>query len=472
MTRRRGTGPISVVMVEGFFSRLSFGLLSFSLPLYAHHLGMSLSAIGVLLSVNMAVAVALKPAMGWVVDRYGVRFSYIAACLLRSGVLLTLIFVTTPVGLFTARAMHGVSIALRDPASGSVLAVIGGKKAVAQRFAWYQSAKTVAGSVGQFLAGLLISALAQNYQVVFAIAAALSLLPLLAVILGLRGTDLAELTPESRRRLRPLGPRLPHRMRLGRWLTRPRTTLRARLVTALMGPPMRVRFGQWLARERPTAAQRLGAWLLHRSARAETRTDQVAGEPVRFSRVAPFAGLGFMITGTAYMMSNLLPVLVVEHLGLTAVAAGSLYLMTAIISLSGPVWGWVADRVSLQLVLGVRAVGNVFSSLVWLLIPSYAGLVAGKAFDDVGKAAFRPAWGSMTAQVANLEPRRRGRTLSWLSSAEDAGEMVGPVAAGLIWGTFGLPALLLTRAGLGVITEIYALILARRSRLRSNPDQG
>ena len=43
------------IVIEAIFSRFSFGVISFALPLYAHHLGLSLTAIGVLMSVNLSV---------------------------------------------------------------------------------------------------------------------------------------------------------------------------------------------------------------------------------------------------------------------------------------------------------------------------------------------------------------------------------------------------------------------------------
>lgn len=384
-------GPLSVVVAEGFFSRLSFGMLSFTLPLYAHHLGISIAMIGVLLSSNMVVAMLLKPAMGAVIDRLGVRWAYYVACGLRTCVLIALVFAVTPWALFASRGLHGVSIALRDPASSSVLAALGGKKAVAQRFAWYQTAKTIAGSVGQFSAGVLISVLVGDYAAVLAIAAGLSLIPLVVVIVGLRGSLIAGLrVPQPEKKL----------------------PMPAELKAALV----------------------------------------------------PYAGLGFLMTGTAYLMANLLPILAVEYMGLSAAAAGSLYLVTAAIALSGPLWGWIADRVSLRLVLGVRAFGNIVSSLVWVVFPSYPGLMVGKAVDDVGKAAFRPAWGALMAQVSAIDPVRRSRTLAWMGSAEDAGEVAGPVVAGLVWSTFGLPALLIGRAVLAAMTEIYAIWIGRRLR--------
>ena len=71
------------IVGEGFLSRLSFGLVSFALPLYALHLGMSLPEIAFLDSINVIVALALKPLAGWVADRFGLKRSFTIAVSLR-----------------------------------------------------------------------------------------------------------------------------------------------------------------------------------------------------------------------------------------------------------------------------------------------------------------------------------------------------------------------------------------------------
>lgn len=381
--------PMRVVVFEGFLSRLAFGIISFALPLCAHRMGMSLGMIGMLLSTNTAVAVLLKPALGMVIDRIGVRTSYVVAVALRTCVVLSLVFATTPAHLFLARGLHGVAIALRDPSSSTVLAALGGKKAVARRFAWFQTAKTVAGSAGGFTSGMLLTALGGDFRLTFAVSAVLSGLPMVLVLLGLRGPKVTGLVRKRDAKRQPM----------------------------------------------PAELRRM---------------------------LLPYALLGAMMNGTAYLMSNLLPVLAVGYMGLSEAAASSLYVFAAAVSLSGPLWGWVADRVSLKLVLGVRAIGNIISSLVWLLFPSYPGLVAGKVADDIGKAAFRPAWGSVMARVAELDPARRSQTLAVMSTVEDLGELGAPVLAGAIWSALGLPVLLLIRFGAGVVTEGYSWWLSRR----------
>jgi MFS family permease len=113
--------------------------------------------------------------------------------------------------------------------------------------------------------------------------------------------------------------------------------------------------------------------------------------------------------------------------------AALVYLLGPAAALTGPLWGWLADRVSRPLVLSVRGFANGTSSLVYLVAPNPAGVWTGKALDDVGKAAFRPAWGSLMADVANRDPRTRARAMGYLTAGEDAGTIVGPIAAGLLW---------------------------------------
>src|SRR2546430_11595559 len=88
--KRRVSSSLIAIVAEGLFSRLSFGLISFSLPLYARHLGLSLTEVGILAAMNSAVAVALKPLLGWAADRFGLKRTYLAAISLRSLVSLLL----------------------------------------------------------------------------------------------------------------------------------------------------------------------------------------------------------------------------------------------------------------------------------------------------------------------------------------------------------------------------------------------
>jgi MFS family permease len=393
---------MAAIVAEGFLSRLSFGIVSFALPLYAfRELGLGLAALGVLVSLNLVVALALKPAMGALADRIGLKRSFTASIGLRSVVSLLLVFAALPWQLFAIRTIHGVSIALRDPSVFVLIADHGGKKAIASAFAWYQTAKSVAGALGKGMGGVLLGLTASNFSLVFLIAFVLSALPILVVL---------------------------------RYVREPRQDGQAASEAAAAAA------AQPIARASPERES------------AQERSSKPA--------VLPFMGFGFLVSSTAYMLANLFPVFAVEYAGLTAGQAGIIYMIAASLTLTGPFFGWLSDNVSRRLVLSVRSAANVASSVIYFAAPSFAGLTAGRALDDMGKAAFRPAWGAMMAEVANLDRRRRARTMGAMSSGEDAGEIAGPILAGLLWSAWGVPVLLGVRIALAVVTELYSIVLS------------
>jgi MFS family permease len=392
------------IVAEGFLSRLSFGLISFALPLYAYQrFGLGLTEIGLLLSLNLVVAIALKPFMGALADRIGMKPSFQAAIALRSAVSLLLAVATLPWQLFAIRGVHGVSISLRDPAANVLLAEVGGKRAVASAFAGYQTAKSVAGAVGKASAGILLTLTASNFSLLFLIAFALSALPVVVVARFVRELPSGAAPPYEEAESADVEPE------------------EGRVVDARAPHP----------------------------------------SPGPAPAVLPFAGLGFLISGTAYMLANLFPIFAVEYAGLNEAQTGLIYLVSIVAMLCGPLFGWLSDNVSRRLVLSFRGAANVVSSVVYLVAPNFAGMAGGRAVDDLGKAAFRPAWGALMAHVSEFDKRRRARTMGSLSAGEDAGEVAGPILAGFLWSTWGVPALLGVRIALAVVTEIYAIALGR-----------
>ncbi|HYF25857.1 MAG TPA: MFS transporter, partial [Baekduia sp.] len=370
----RADRTLLAFVAEGFFSRLSFGILTFVVPLYALQQGMDLATIGLFLSVNVVVSIALKPVMGALADRAGYRRSLIAAILLRSGVTLVFAFAATPAALFAARALHGVSIALRDPALGALLAEHGGKKKVAQSFAWWQTAKSLAGNGSKIAGGLLLAATGGDFQLVFLAAFALSLVPLHVVVRHVRET-----------------------------------------------PPYRS-----VVRPAPAAVVE--------APRTQERLER--------SAIASFAGLGLMISLTAYMVGPMFPIIMVAYAGVSLDQAGLIYGLSGLVALTAPGFGWLADNVSNKLVLSLRSAANIGSSALYIVAPNLAGVAAGRVVDDLGKAAFKPAWGKLMADVSALDKRRRARLMGYMSSGEDAGEALGPILAGLLMSIWTIPVML------------------------------
>src|SRR5437899_9604249 len=152
------------------------------------------------------------------------------------------------------------------------------------------------------------------------------------------------------------------------------------------------------------------------------------------------------------MLNGLFPVLATEYAGLSNAQAGVVYAVSTLVTIfSGPIFGWLSDNVSRKLVLMVRGVANTFSSILYVVAPTFAGIGVAKTVDDMGKAAFRPAWGALMAQISSFDKRNRARTMSWMSMGEDAGGLVAPILAGVLWGNGGITALMGSRVLLAIV---------------------
>lgn len=390
------------ITAEGLLSRLSFGVIGFALPLYARHLGLSFTQIGILVSLNSAVALLFKPLLGWAGDRFGLKRTFLTSIALRILVSFLLVLATGPLALFVIRGLYGVSMALRDPSANGLIAGNGGRKSVASAFAWYQTGRQIAGSVSKALAGVLLAATASNYPLVFFLAFVLSVMPIVIVALFVTEPDDAgSLAPE---------------------------------------------------RDRPSPAQTPAVVVRQKTS------------------VLPFVGFGFLVAGTAEMLSGLFPVIATEYAHLSKAQAGIIYTVSTLAAIcSGPVFGWLADKVSGKLVLLVRSVANILSSVLYLIMPTYTGIALARTTDDVGKAAFRPAWGALMARISATDKNHRARIMSWLSMGEDAGGVAAPVLAGLLWSVWGIAALMTARIALAIVTEIYAFSIERGALTGNRP---
>lgn len=373
---------------EGFLSRLSFGIVSFALPLYAHRIGMSMTAIGFLLGINAVAEVSLKPFMSRFADRFGFKSSLTLAIAARSVLALLLAFAGTPWQLYAIRLLHGMIESLRDPAINSMLAERGGEKSVASAFSWYWTARYTASAAGKTAAGLLLAWTVSNYKFVFLCAFALSVLPFYVVLRytkeqsRLNPPEKSVFEPES---VRPILPKVP---------------------------------------------------------------------------ILTFAGFGFLITSTSAMLNSLFPLLATQYAHLTEAQTGLIFgVSTTLMLVSGPLFGWLSDNVSRKFVLLIRSASNILSSLLYLIFPVLAGVAVGKVIDDIGKAAFRPAWGALMAKISGADRSHRAQTIGTMTIGENLGETIGPVLGGFLWGTYGVAVLLISRAVLALSAELYAIFI-------------
>jgi MFS family permease len=175
-----------------------------------------------------------------------------------------------------------------------------------------------------------------------------------------------------------------------------------------------------------------------------------------------YACFGLMVAGSAEMMQGLFPVIATQYAGLSEGEAGLAVSAAAVASLlAGPVFGWVSDHVSRKLALGARSVANTFSSLAYIFLPSFGGFVLAYAVDNSGKAAFRPTWGAILADLSEADPRNRASLMAFVDSSYTVGEVVAPLIAGLLIGTLGIPAMLGARVVLAIATEVHAIVVIK-----------
>lgn len=398
------------LLAEGFLTRLSSGVIGFALPLFAYRkLGLSLAESGALLAMNVAAEQLFKPLMGWTADRIGLKRAYTLAIAGRSLAALAYALSGSAWQVYSARFLHGVAESLREPSVNALIAENAKAKSVASTFAWYNTAKQTASAIGKTASGFLLAMMADNFSAVFLLAFALSILPIIVV---------------------------------ARYVREPHPA------------------GSTTGDTGSTGKNKNGL---------ETLPGDSNPAPVGVS-IFSFAMLGFLISCTAQMIANLFPVLATEYAHLTEAQTGLIYAVTvAVVIVAGPAFGWFADNVSRKLALTVRGLANTISSALFFFTPTFPGLAAGSVIDAAGKAAFRPAWGSLMARVSGFDRKRRAQVIGHLSMGEGLGEMLGPILGGFLWQTWGLGVMLGARVVLAVIGEIYALRIGRIDKAESHP---
>lgn len=375
------------VMLEGFFTRLGFGVVTFALPLYALSLGLSLGEIGLVAGAKALVQPAVKPLVGAAVDRYGVRRGYLAAVLLRLVASAVLLWAHSTVWLLAVRLLQGAASAARDPVSITVIAGAD-RGRLARTFSAAIAARDLGNVSAGLVAGVVLAATGGSFTTLWLLVCLLALAP---VVIVWRWVPDEPSAPERRAPL-PAGP------------------------------------------------------------------GRVLGD----ASLRAIAALGLVAGTTAHMTHALFQVFASEVAGLGPGEIGLIYsLSVGSLLVLGPLAGWAGDRLGLGLLAGARGACNAASSAVYLALPAFAGVLAGRLIDDAGKAAFRPTWGALVAGAAARAGERRGRVAAALDASLSLGEALGPLIGGLLWDAWGVVAFFGARALLGVSAE---LVLGRRLR--------
>jgi MFS family permease len=384
---------IAAIVLEGFLTRLGFGMIGFALPLYALSIGMSIAEVGFLYALRSIVTLVIKPVMGEFADRLGRKRILVGAVFLRCLVGFLFIFATLPWQLFVIRGLHGAMTAARDPSAMALIAEHGNSNRMASTYALYVTGRDLGRSLGYGLSGLLIVVL--SYQWVFFIAFLMSCAALFTVI---------------------------------RYVREQRDDIEA--VDATESLPS---------------------------------GEGVDNESLPVKKYVGYAGFGMAVAMTSEMMRGLFPVIAMQYANLTIAEAGLIASSASIVILfAGPIFGWLSDNGNRTLVLSIRTIANGCSSLLYICIPNFPGFFAGRLLDDTGKAAFRPAWGAVLAELTAGEKSKRARTMAIMDTSVTMGEIVGPILAGVLIGGYGVPAMLMVRIGFALLTEIQAFAIFRK----------
>jgi MFS family permease len=151
----------------------------------------------------------------------------------------------------------------------------------------------------------------------------------------------------------------------------------------------------------------------------------------------------------------LLPLLVTEHLGLSAANAGTaLFLLGIFTGLLLVPGGVAADRLGRRRVMVVGALISTAGFAAYVVAGSFAAIIAGTALRALGMAM---VWPATTAWISEAAPHRRHALVMGLyGEFENFGVTLGPIIGGVVWAAFGLQAAFITYAIASLATAVVA----------------
>ncbi|MGK7883560.1 MAG: MFS transporter [Crocosphaera sp.] len=123
--------------------------------------------------------------------------------------------------------------------------------------------------------------------------------------------------------------------------------------------------------------------------------------------------------------------------------------------------GYLADKKSRKLVLGIGIIVAGIAPLGYLLINSVFPLIAVRAIHGVSIAAFTTAY---SALVVDLSPiKQRGQLIGYMSLVNPIGMSIGPALGGSLQELLGYPALFITSAFFGFLGLSLLFLIPNKS---------
>src|SRR5207245_3614882 len=195
----------------------------------------------------------------------------------------------------------------------------------------------------------------------------------------------------------------------------------------------------------------------HRSRQNEVREDTAVAEPSVVRVLAITASLVLLVQVGLGGELALLPLLVTNHLQLSAAAAGAAMLAVGLIGgvLLVP-GGNASDRWGRRPMMVTGAAVSALGFVVYALAGNFALVIVGAAIRALGASLI---WPAATAWVAESMPRRRHAFYMGLfGEFENIGVTVGPIIGGLVWSVAGLRTAFYAFAIAAVMAAVVAAL--------------
>ena len=165
----------------------------------------------------------------------------------------------------------------------------------------------------------------------------------------------------------------------------------------------------------------------------------------------------------------LLPLLVTNHLQLSAAAAGAAMLAVGLIGgvLLVP-GGNASDRWGRRPTMVTGAAVSALGFVVYALAGNFALVIVGAAIRALGASLI---WPAATAWVAESMPRRRHAFYMGLfGEFENIGVTVGPIVGGVVWSIAGIQAAFYAYAVAAVLAAVVAALAVRPASRAATPE--
>ncbi|MGH9753780.1 MAG: MFS transporter [Blastocatellia bacterium] len=489
--KEKGRGAFNAVVValmaEAFLSRISSGLIKTAVPLYALLVfGLEIPAVMGLVLIQNIVPLLLRPAFGSLADKYGKKNIFMVSLTIRTAVSLLYAVATLPL-LFVISAIRGMADSAKGPSASAMIADHTDEKNIAQAYSWYTTTKSTSGGIGEALAAFVLPIL-----IAFYIGSQTAPVNFAVLDKTNRSGENIEKIVKSPNDVQ-IGAPLPGKEsdpaagKVVRVEERP-TRLNAVPIEDLpkvvdSTPLKKALVIIFLVSTILSLISLILVQIFIREKKKEKKKEKkekssaVSGyldAPARQPNVWAFSLLGMALTAPAYMVTGEFFTILAFKLEVTAGALAWIKILAETVTplLFGPFFGWLADRIGAGKVIALRSLANLVTSALFWITPWFVGTAMlgvmmglARGIDEVGKAAFKPTWGAIAAKVSSFNLARRGKTMGILEGGVDASDLVFPQIAGLMLHYLSLGPLMLARAVLALVAEVYGFLLMRKYKI-------